>query len=291
VEILIHHLIWTTAIMTVVAVALVVSVVRIVHWVFPEGPSRTPMATAFVSIIVAAIFGVALNNLFAMRRDRDTREWNMRQQHLAQLRPVLKSESDRFVSLAGEIRLQGFLQGEHGGIRTNESEISTYMNPDVMSFDLANHYSDYAESKNKLTASLLNHDRKFDQAVQTAQAELRIHDISWFTAQTLATSYVAHCAGRGPGLTVQIAPDGRGFFSFEMLGQSHGGSEQVAPDLLDVYRRYRVFRPTTALQETCQSLGKSADDIQHNAAELSKTALLLEQETALKGSCRFLKVN
>lgn len=277
--------------MTVVAVALVVSVVRIVHWVFPESPSRTPMATAFVSIIVAAIFGVALNNLFAMRRDRDSRDWNVRQQHLVQLRPVLKSESDRLASLAGEIRSQGFLHGEHGGMRTSESELSTYMDPDVMSFDLANHYSDYAESKNKLIASLLNHDRKFDQAVRTAQEELGIHDISWFTAQTLATSYVAHCAGRGPGSTLHVAPDGRGFTFFAILSQSTGGSEQIAPDLLNAYRRYSVFRPTAALKETCQSLGKSADDIQNTAADLSKTALLLEQETTLKGSCRFLRLD
>lgn len=275
--------------MTVVAFALVFLVVWIVHCLFPETPSRTPMAMAFVSIVVAAIFGVALNNLFAIRRDHDSREWNMRQQHLAQLRPVLKSESDRLTSLATEIQQSGFLHGEHSGIRTSESEMSMYLNPDVMSFDLANHYGDYFESKNKLSADLLSHDRKFVEMVSTAQKELGIHDISWFTAQTLATSYVAHCAGRGPGLTVQIAPDGKGFTSFSILGQSTGGSELIAPDLLNAYRRYRVFRPSAALQEACQSLVKSADDIQKKAADLSKMALLLEQETALRGSCRFLR--
>ena len=197
-EIVIQHLIWTTVIMTVIAFALVFLVVWIVHWLFPETPSRTPMAMAFVSIVIAAIFGVALNNLFAIRRDRDSRDWNMRQQHLAQLRPVLKSESERLEALAREIQTAGFLHGEHERVRTREPEISTYLESDVMSFDLANHYPDYASTKNGLASELLFHDKRFVEAATEAAKEIGIHDIGWFSAQDLGISYVAHCAGRGP---------------------------------------------------------------------------------------------
>lgn len=197
-EIVIQHLIWTTVIMTVIAFALVFLVVWIVHWLFPETPSRTPMAMAFVSIVIAAIFGVALNNRFAIRRDRDSRDWNMRQQHLAQLRPVLKSESERLEALAHEIQTAGFLHGEHERVRTREPEISTCLESDVMSFDLANHYPDYASTKNGLASELLFHDKRFVEAATEAAKEIGIHDIGWFSAQDLGISYVAHCAGRGP---------------------------------------------------------------------------------------------
>jgi len=290
-EFVTQHLIWTTAIMTVIAFAVVFLVVWIVHSLFPEAPSRTPTAMAFVSIVVAGIFGVALNNLFAIRRDRDSREWNMRQQHLAQVRPVLKSESERLASLAQEMQQRGFLHGEHDAVRTSESKTSTYLQPDVMSFDLAHHYPDYIASKKRLASELLAHDRTFAETVAEAVREMQIHDISWFSAQNLAISYVAHCAGRGPGFTVQIAPDGRGVTRFSTLGQTNGGSEQISPDLLYAYQHYRAFRPTRNLQEACESLRKSADDIDKTAADLSKEALLLAQETALRGNCRFLRID
>jgi hypothetical protein len=290
-ELVVRHLIWTTVIMTAIASVLVFLVVWIVHKFFRDSATKTPTAMAFVSVVVAAIFGVALNNLFAIRRDRDSRDWNVRQQHLAQLRPVLKSESDRLAGLANEMHTSGFLHGEHARVRIGESEISTYLEPDVMSFDLANHYPGYAASKNRLASDLLAHDRKIVESAEEAAKEIGIHDISWFTAQDLGITYVAHCIGRGPGFTMQIAPDGRGFLSFSTLWQSTGGGEQASPDLLYAYRHYRALRPSPSLQEACESLRKSAANIEGSASSLSKEALLLAQETTLRGNCEFLGID
>lgn len=276
--------------MLVVAIVLILFVVWLVHLLVPETPSRTPMATGFVSIVVAAIFGVALNNLYALKRDRDGRVWNVRQQHLDQLRPVLKQESDQLAGLAQEFHVRGFLEGEHGGVRSTAQELAPFLEPNVMSFDLANHYPEYAQSKQRIEADIVNHDRSFSSAVTEAQSELGVHDISSLSAERLADTFLVECMARGQGFTLKVTPRGQSF-SVSYYGATISGSGPVSSELVYFYRRYRAFRPSQSLKNTCDSLRSSADAIEKQARDLSKSALLQEQETTLRGNCSFVGVN
>ena len=288
---LIQHLALTTLGMVLAGTILVLLVVWFVHGLVPEHPSRTPMAAGLVAIIVTVIFSVALNNLYALKRDQDTREWNMRQQHLSQLRPVLKQESDQLAGLADSFQQRGFLEGEHGGVRTKASELVPFLEPNVMSFDLANHFPEYTASKKKLEAAIVSSASNFLSAVSEAQQGIGIHDISWFSAQRLAVTYVGACMGRGAGFTLQVNPHGQGY-SMSYYGASIGSSAgSPSPDLVYAYQRYRAFKPSKSLRDACDSLRASADAIESQGRELSRQALLVAQETNLRGDCPFVRTD
>jgi hypothetical protein len=247
------------------------------------------MAMALVSILVAAIFSVALNNLYGLKRDREARQWTVRQQHLVQLRPVLKQESDQIARrVADNFHRVGFLEplnemnGILEGVITTPSDLVSIFEPNLMSFDLANHYPEYAKSKKDLEPAILNHDRNFSSAVAEAQKELGVHDISLFSAEVLAKTFVVQCMGRGQGFTLT-----KSGFSVFRLGV--GISGQLPSDVRYAYQHYQAFKPSSSLQDACNSLRASADSIEKKASDLSKTAQMLGQETTLRGDCPFVK--
>jgi hypothetical protein len=282
------HLFALTVLAVLSLLILVWFAISIAHQKWPDSRIAAPLASAVVSVAVAAIFSVGLNNLFAEKRDRDTRLWNMRQQHLAQLRPVLRLESEQLISLAEGFRKDGFLPGNDYAVRTNPPEISHFFEPDVMSPDLANHYERYVASKNELAAVVLDHEKKFSNTVGDVQRELGAHTNTWFMERKLAVTFVVACTGRGPGYTLTVNPSA---YNYSIWGVGGGGTVPVPQGMLADYRRYRNLKASRDLQNNCESLRTRADEIEKTARDLSNQAFRQAEETALRGTCPFLQAN
>jgi hypothetical protein len=97
----------------IVALSFGVFIVWFFHKIFPEKPSTTAMASSVTSLIFIVLIGYGLNNLFGLKRDRDSRVFGLQQQHLSQLRPVLKLESDRLQDIAEIYWLGGSFFGQN----------------------------------------------------------------------------------------------------------------------------------------------------------------------------------
>lgn len=285
-ELLVQHLLATAVGMVVVALAISISVLEFAHWRFPNRPSATPIATAVISIMVASMFSVLLGNLFGIKRDRDGREWGIRQQHLSQLEPVLRQESAQIAGLASDFHDRGFVEGEHGGVRMSTLELAPFFEPNLMSFDLTHHYPDYVRSKERLATSVADHDQRFVAAVAEARKELRFQGVATISADALATTFILQCTGKGPGFTMEVHP---GSYSYSVFGQGVGGGGAPPAEVTKAFRLYQAFKPAPELRGACYSLRVSAADIEAEANDLSKRALLLTQETFLRGSCEFVQ--
>ena len=68
-----YHLLLVTAVSVVVAACLVVSTFLALSRHYPHEGTRAAPGTATVSIVVTVLFGVVVNNLYSMKRDRDSR--------------------------------------------------------------------------------------------------------------------------------------------------------------------------------------------------------------------------
>ncbi len=285
------HIISVSVATIILALSLALFFVWFFHKIFPDKPSTTAMASSVASLIFIVLIGYALNNLFGLKRDRDTRLFGLQQQHLSQLRPVLKLESERLEEIAKEFHQQGLLVASEYPT-TDPERIMQRVEPDVMSPDLSNHYSEYTTAKAALEAKIITHDKNFEDAIVLTLRESGFKDISWFTKRNLSITFVQQCMGLGPGFVLQVNPSGYSFSHFGG-GQSAGGGPAAlagVQELVSADRRYKNFRPSQELRNRCKILQTSSHDIESSAENLSRQALLLAQRTTLQGPCSFIKL-
>src|SRR3989442_9247301 len=167
----------------IVALSLALFFVWFFHKIFSERPRTTAMASSVSSLIFIALVGYGLNNLFGLKRDRDTRLFSLQQQHLSQLRPVLKLESERLEEIAKQFHQQGLLVANETPT-TDPERISQLVEPDVMSPDLSNHYPEDATLKEALAGKIIAHDKHFQDAIALTERESAFKDIHWFTKRS-----------------------------------------------------------------------------------------------------------
>ncbi len=249
------------------------------------------MASSVTSLIFIVLIGYGLNNLFGLKRDRDSRVFGLQQQHLSQLRPVLKLESDRLQDIAKQFQTNGLLVSNEIPI-TNRDVIEKQFEPDVMSSDLANHYRAYVSAKQTLIDKIVSYDKDFEDAIVLTEREARFSDISWFTKRNLAITFLQQCSGINSGFVLTSNPGG---YSFSHFGSSQGMSGPapvtVPADLLGAYGKYKRFRPSPELQNQCNGLRESSRHIAISIDDLSRQALLLAQKMTLQGECDFIKLD
>jgi hypothetical protein len=291
VRFVLDNIIWVSIATIIIALGLAVFIVWFFHKIFPEKPSTTAMASSVASLIFIVLIGYGLNNIFGLKRDRDSRLFGLQQQHLSQLRPVLKLESDRLRDLSSQFQTTGLLITNDTPI-TSHDAIAQQLTPDVMSSDLANHYPTFVRAKEALIDKVVSHDRNFENAIVEAESEERFSDTSWFTKRLLAITFIQQCTGMNSGFVLNSAPS---TYSFSLFGRSQGVSGSpsltVPNDLLGAYRKYKRFRPSPGLQAQCNSLRESSHYIADSAQDLSKQALLLAQKMTLQGDCDFIKLD
>src|SRR5437588_4786701 len=134
------HLPWVSLGTIFAVLCLAVFVIWLLHRLFPEKPSTTATASAVVNIILASLVGLWLTGLLSLKRDKDARAWSVKQEHLNQLRPVLKHESERLEDIANNFQRQGFMADDKSSPTVDLGHISALIEPDIMSSDLVNHY-------------------------------------------------------------------------------------------------------------------------------------------------------
>jgi hypothetical protein len=283
---LLNHLMWVTLLAIFLVLSVAVLIVWFLHRIFHDQPVITPVSVVVVNVILAALVGLLLNNLWGMKRDRDGRLWNLQQQHLGRLRVTLKAEADGLKAVATAFQQEGYITDVHGMV-LEPQPILTRISPDVLSSDLENHYPDYVSAKRELARKVANHDKSFAQATTLAGLELNVQATSLFNADTVALTFVEQNLGKGTGLILQRSTKG---FLLAYFGSSLSSSLPVDPRVISVSRRYDTFRPTDALVSRLKELRESSDGIEQSARQLSDEALLLAEQTRLPGKCAFVQM-
>src|SRR5260370_41023351 len=74
---------------------------------YGDDDTRPQVGSALVSLVVAVLFSVILNNWYAVKMDRDNRLRAFRDQHLAQRKPVLRGESLKLAEIDDDMKKDG----------------------------------------------------------------------------------------------------------------------------------------------------------------------------------------
>jgi hypothetical protein len=234
------------------------------------------------------LLSVIVGNFYAVKRDRDNRLRALKDQHFAQLKPILRTESTRLQNVSTIIQDRGHFSG----VTPYEAESprpSTFLSPDILSNDLANHFSDYARSKQLLVAEINEQDAEFRVALSDATNQISPAlklDPNW--KENVAVSVLEHCMDRGPGIT--LVPTSRGF-DFESVGQSAPNMPKPIREQINALEGFKSFVPDESFRSHCDSLTRHAKEIISHAQELSRQAQYQSESTILKGDCGFVKSN
>lgn len=293
---LLQHLIIASAALVVIAVLITLAVFRMIHHVYPHESTRPQFAAALVSLSLTVLFSVFLNNLFATKRERDTRYWSLQDQHFTQLKATLRTESEKLQALAKQIEEQGHVASVTLDVGFASADPGTLLWPDVMSPDLRNHFPAYERTKHELLDEVNIQDREFKDLLAAIQTRLKPPVSSPYWRDIISVSVVEQCIGHGNGITLSVSANGYSFDTFGGGGSNSGGGPnppRPSPDQVAAYGAYKSLRvhPIPEMVSHCTALKTRAQNIADKARSLSTEALLLAQGTALTGSCEFVNVD
>ena len=279
------HLLLVTVATVLFAIVLALCIFLLLTRHYPHEATRASFGTAVVSVVVTVLFGVALNNLYALKRDRDGRLRNLRDQHYSQLKPVLRIESSKLTDIADMMAKQAHINRVNGYEGT-EIDVPAMLWPDVMSRDLWQHFPDYDQAKHVLLSQIDAQDQEFRDTVVLAEQDIKpTARLDAYWRRINAMSYVEKCVGRGNGVKLVVQQGG---YNFEYWGVSSGGSGQPSLDEIAAFRAFESMKPSATVTSHCDRLKKRADTILNDARELSKQAQLFSESTILKGNCEFM---
>ncbi len=283
-----NHLLWVTIGVILLVLCLAVFLVWVLHRIFHDEPVITPVSVVVVNVILAALVGLWLNNLWGMRRDRDGRLWSLQEQHLERLRSTFKTESNALVGVASYFHSEGFIDDGHGSPALLEEErVFALTSADVLSFDVQNHYPAYVSAKRELAQRVERHDKEFADVLALTERELDVRPTSWLVPRKLALTFIEQAFGKGPGF---ILHSSAGQLSVTYWGASIGGQGSPEPGLVSAHKKYKAFRPSKTLALRLQELRASSNELEQRAERLSKEALLMAERTTLPGRCAFVQV-
>jgi len=289
---MVAHLVLTTLLLVVIAATFVIGILLALHRLYPDAPTRPHLGSLSIAIVVTILFSVFLSNLFAMKRDRENRLRSFRDRHYEQLRPVLRSESAKLKAIRDQIIKEARLSDGTKTSTISEAEVSALLWPEIMSPDLAQHFSKYDDSKRNLLKELETQDEEFLATVQSTEKQIRpLPDLVQYWKKVVAVSFVDQCAAHGEGIKLTLSPSG---YTFNYLGGSVGASggpppPRPSPDQVAAARAFRSLKPSPGIISHCESLKSRAATISTGAAELSNQAFLLSEGTILTGDCNFTR--
>src|SRR5713226_5883331 len=186
----------------------------------------------------------------------------VRQAHLRQLQPVLRTDAEKLSEIGRRIRAEGRVTDIHKDRSDNAVELkSLFVSDRVLSGDLQNHYAEYSRAKERLRRNVSDQEEEFRKATFLE---------------------------KGPGMTLTTRPDG---YQYTARGRSRGydGTTIVAEDERAAFEAFTSFLPDADVAAHCESLKKRAAGISANAKKLSTDAIGLAQGTTLPGECTYTK--
>jgi hypothetical protein len=297
---IIDHLLIVTLVTVITGIGLLLLVFLGLTRLYPHEATRAQFGSALAGLLVAVLFSVILNNWYTIKRDRDNRSRALRDQHFAQLRPVLRTESSKFKEIAAQVTEQGHIA------RINHYETPPMFSrdalwpdlgpefsrdtlwPDVTSRDLGRHFSGYDERKQNLADEIKGQDEDFRKAVSAAEDHIpSVGNRVAYWKDVVATSYFEQCTGHGDGITIRFSDPDHYVFGAWRAGVGSNGSP--SSDQLAAFHAFQWLKSHVALGSQCDSLKRGAEKIIRDAQTLSDDAQKYSESTILKGDCDFLK--
>jgi len=216
----------------------------------------------------------------AETRQADTQQakaTDARQAHLRQLQPVLRTDADRLSQVVRRMRGEAHVPGDLRALFTSHRTLSA---------DLANHYQEYSEMKERLRKSLADQEEEFQQTVQLVTTKLALAPAAEPRRSEVVGAILEKCLARGPGLTLTTRPDG---YQYTVRGRSqrYSGGAAVAEDEGAAFAGFTAFAPEADVVAHCESMKKRAAAIMASAEKLSADALVLAEQTPLPGDCKY----
>jgi hypothetical protein len=214
----------------------------------------------------------------------------VRQAHLRQLQPVLRTDAEKLSEIARRIRAAGRVTDIHKDRSDTAVEWkSLFVSDRVLSGDLQNHYSEYARAKERLRRNVSDQEEEFHKATVLVMGNLSLPPGAEHRRQEVALSVLEKCLEKGPGMTLTMRPDG---YQYTARGRLRGydGTTVVAEDERAAFEAFTSFVPDAEVAAHCQSLKKRAVGIAANAKKLSTDAIGLAEGTTLPGECKYTKL-
>ena len=249
-----EHLILLTILAAVAVIALACVGFSLSVRKFPGHPVAAQVVSVSLSMAITIIFSVALNQLWAAKRDMDQRAWTARTQHLQRLQLLLRTEADSLTGIARTLR-----EGRYVAAAANEARTTVWQD-DVLTTDVERHFPEYFREREQLISGILDYDREFERLRHVVSGSLQLADATEPYRSDLLPALVNKCGGTGaPGMSF-----------------TH-----------DAGRTYEQYRCTPDLSRACQRLFERAADLADAASLASETARRYAEETVLHGSCTY----
>ena len=215
---------------------------------------------------------------------------DVRQVHLRELQPVLRTDAERLSQVARRTRAEGGVTDVRKERSDNAAELRSLFSPHrVLSGDLQNHYQDYSQAKERLRRSVAEQEEELQQTAALVMAKLALAPAGEPRRTEIAWAVIEKCLDRGPGMTLTTRADG---YQYTVRGRTQRRSgATVAEDEGAAFAAFTSFAPESDVVGHCDSLKRRAAGIVATAEKLSADARVLAEQTTLPGECKYTKTD
>jgi hypothetical protein len=249
---------------------------------FPTHPIAVPAVNSAVSIAIAIILSVSINQLWAAKRDRDQRVWSASQQHLQRLQAVLRAEGDRLSGVGKTLTSSGYVSS------TPSDSLHAFWLEDTLSDDVGVHFPDYFRVREDFLRSIPEHDAKYERLVTHAVRELRLPADAEGMRSQIVDSVIDHCLNNGPGISFTESPGG---FTFNWAHGGKSGSGEEVTAYRAAANAYKALKLSAELSDSCRQTRDDAVRLATEAFRLARLARKSAEQTALHGECSYLPID
>lgn len=194
------------------------------------------------------------------------RALEVRQSHLRQLQPVLRTDAEKLSEIARRIRASGRVTDFSKDRTDNAGELrSLFVSHRVLSGDLQNHYQEYAQAKERLRRTVAEQEEEFRKVIELVGTMLSLPPGAEQRRLEATRALLEKCVDKGPGKAGTTVVDE------------------------DVRAAHEAFQADSDVAAHCESLKKRASGLAANAEKLSTEALALAGRTTLPGDCKYTK--
>ena len=222
-------------------------------------------------------------------RGQDVRASEARLAHFRQLQPVLRTDAERLSQVARRMRAEGRVTDARKDRSDSAAEVrSLFTAHRVLSADLANHYQDYSQAKERLRKSVADQEDEYSQTASMVATQISLPPAAEQRRSEVTWAILERCLGKGPGMTLTTRPDG---YQYTVRGrtQRYGGGASVAEDEGAAFAAFTSFAAEPEVTAHCDSMKKRAAGIVLTSEKLASDALALAEQTTLPGDCKYTK--
>ena len=169
------------------------------HRIAEKSLFKSKIATVVASLVVGVLFTVPLNHIIAQGRDRENRKLTLRHDHLLRLQQTLKKDSKVMSDLGRRVEADGRVTDISKDKPANKEELEALFAQDVLSDDLANHFTEYWGQRQHLNSDIGTQDSEFRDFVEALTHALKIPPIAEGRRIEVARAIIGKCLGKIPG--------------------------------------------------------------------------------------------